>query len=234
MAIYFFSVKTLIIFDQITSGFIHLHWRDKTVHWCFSRFLFQFTQITRSDSSNTRPPLKGAMKILHSALGPMEFCELISAFWLLHSQKENDQRKPICPDLRSASIPVEGVLCRWNSKDSPQGEPHLMESQQPEIFRGVEEHCGPTGDKESTFPLLLCVTASLVQAYNLQIHTSILYLCKCLSEPLPTKASLSTKPLTHFSAAPSGGIPLSPFLILLCRLMPCQNFYFPDTRSKHL
>lgn len=68
---FFFSVKTLIIFNQ-TTGFIHLHWKGKTGHWCFSRFLLQFTKITRSNSSYTWPPLKGAMKISHSVLGPVE------------------------------------------------------------------------------------------------------------------------------------------------------------------
>lgn len=71
--LFFFSVKTLIIFNQTTTGFIHLHWRGKTGYWCFSRFLLQFTKITRSNSSHTLPPLKGAMKISHSALGPVEF-----------------------------------------------------------------------------------------------------------------------------------------------------------------
>lgn len=34
-----------------------------------------------------------------------------------------------------------------------------------------------------------------------------------------------------FSTAPSGGIPPSPFPILVCRLIPCQVFYHPDTRG---
>lgn len=60
ISFFFFPVKTLIIFDQIMRGFIHLHWRGKTVHWCFSRFLLQFTQITESDSSHIWPPTEGS------------------------------------------------------------------------------------------------------------------------------------------------------------------------------
>lgn len=120
---------------------------------------------------------------------------------------------------------------------------------------GTEGHCDLGRVKESTcvpqqvrfrhiiykYIHLYCVCINVdvnlyLEAWANATRNSAL--CKYVSNPLfinQMSNLLKDWSLIHtkspvFSTGPSGGIPLSPFPVLVCRVIPCQVLYSPDAR----